>query len=908
MRTRPPAMVRSPWATVLEASAAAVRRRGGRWRLRDWRLRTKLTAVLLIPLTLAGVLGGLRITDLVNEAAGSAALARQISFAQQLGVVVHDLQAERYRMAVIQAGDRAGDPAELSKQIQRVDSSVSSLRAAEASADALPAAAHDQWGPARRAVTTQLSGLVALRRGVRSPGTPPGGVSSRAALAGYSDVIAALLDLHRQALSGAPGLSARQADGIKALAVAQEAASWQHAVLQAGILTDGLSTEQQVMLRTAQARFDAAAAEFGQVGTPVQRSSSFQARVVTDRRRLLDAALEHAVRRAPLEAVPDAWNAAASATVEELWQGQITLLSGLRGDAVQRGDQALRQALRDGSVISVLLLFAVALLIVVVRSLLRPLRALRTAAFEVADRRLPEAIGQMRGADGAAGQARVDPVPVDSREEVGQVARAVDTVHAEAVRLAAEQAQLRSCLNDILLRLSGRNQGLQEQQLRLLQEARAQAGDPALLSRLDQLTGLALRMRRHSDNLLVIAGGTARRAADTPVPVLDVFSAAVAESDDGTRVTVYPPPALTVHAAVVTGLVHLLAELLDNAASAAPWDRIVTLGGSLTGEGALLVEITDPGEGMPAQALAAANDRLASPLDPADPPPAGQAGLFVVRELAAQYGISVRLRQRAGGSGITATVLLPPELVSAELVSAELVSAELASAESAGTAAPEPAPRARGEQAPLRVSVVEAGAGPGDAADLFSPGWLGDGPFSSSRPRTAQEEWLELFGSEAPPDPLAQPEPLAGNPHASGSAEVREQIFEMVSAWFREQTSAAASDSPQLAQTAWGSPFDEGWRAAQALRDPADHGLTEAGLPQRQPRAHLVSDVDSPLSQTLATAAMARTPDDVRNRLGRYQRGLRVGRHARVGPDEQWDETGTPARSFGADGNEYGPI
>src|SRR5262249_10145681 len=104
-------------------------------------------------------------------------------------------------------------------------------------------------------------------------------------------------------------------------------------------------------------------------------------------------------------------------------------------------------------------------------------------------------------------------------------------------------------------------------------------------------------------------------------------------------------------------------------------------------------------------------------------------------------------------------------------------------------------------------------------------------------------------------------------------------------------------------------PLDEGWHAAQALRSPLDHGLTAAGLPKRQPRAHLVSGMDSQLPRTPVPAAVVRTPEDVRARLSRYQRGLRVGRHARVGPDDRHRGTDTSvARPYGDDDDECGPI
>jgi signal transduction histidine kinase len=889
----------APARAMLGGGGAGLRRRGGCWRLRDWRLRTKITAVLLVPLVLAGVLGALRVTELVGKARDSAALARQVGFAQRIGIVVYHLQGERYRVAAMQASGRLTDSAEVQKQVQRVDSAVTMLRAADVGSEAFPAAGGGQWQRVHRAALSRLSGLATFRRTTTAPNATPGDATARNAIAGYSDLIAMLLDLDRQALGGAPDSLARQADGVKALAIAQEQASWEHAVLQAGILTDGLTAEQQVMLRTADARFDAAAEEFGQAVSPAAQQPYFTARAVGDRKRLLDAALDRAVRGAPLETVPGDWNSAASGTVEAIWQGQSTLLSDLRRDTAVRGDQAMREAYWDGAVVAVLLLLAVALLIVVVRSLLHPLRTLRTAAFDVADRRLPEAIEQLSNAAGIPGDTTVDPVPVHSREEVGQVARAFDTVHVQAVRLAAEQAKLRCSLNDVFLRLSGRNQGLLERQQRLIDEVRNQAADPELVRRMSQLDGLATRMRRHSENLLVLAGGTVRRGADAAAPVLDVLSAAVAETEDDQRVMVGPPPAAMVIGPVATDLIHLIAELLDNAVSATPRGAGVTLDGTLTEDKGLLVEVTDAGTGLSPEELQAINAWLVS-APAADVPAAGQAGLLVVRELAAQHGITVRLRQRLGGKGITATVLLPPALVIVDLrvsvarpepaaTPSGNMSAPIASALEGASQAPATAGRSGAQQQPpLQVSVIDEAT----ATDLFSPASvspasLGVVSTPSGRPRTAQEEWLELF---APP----QPEPVSDPPETGAAAtdslgipaaeelpEVREEIFDMVSAWFRERQSASTS------QPEWRSPFDEGWQAAQALRSPVDHELTTAGLPKRQPKAHLVDDVDGRGLPAQAPAVPARTPEDVRGRLSRYQRGLRVGRHARTGPEEQ---------------------
>lgn len=898
--------------------AGALPRRGSRWRLRDWRLRTKLTAVLLLPMLLAGVLGALRVTDLLRKAGDSAALVRQVGFAQKLGIVVHDLQGERYQVVALQASGRLADRTDLQTQMQRVDSSIQALRAADMGAESFPAAARPEWRPVHRAAMSRLSGLAALRRAVLPPDAAAGVVSARTAVGAYSALVGMLLDLESQSLNGAPDELDRKADAAKALAAVEEQASREHAILQVGIYADSLPPDQQATLRAADARLDAAADDFAQMASQAQRQQYFGARTVLDRKRLLDAALDRAVRAAHLDTVPGDWNSAAAGTVETIWQGQTALLSELRTGTSVRGDQATRQAYWCGGVVVVLLLLTVGLLIVVVQSLLQSLRTLRTAAFEVADRRLPEAIEQVRTGDGPPAQTTVDPVPVHSREEVGQVARAFDTVHVQAVRLAAEQAQLRSSLNDVFLTLSSRAQRLLERQRQLIDEARPHATDPVVANCMHQLDRLTTRMRRYSDNLLVLAGGAQRRglaangadgaAGPAPATVQDVLGHAVAEIDDQVRVTVCPPPAATIVGSAATDLVHLIAELLDNAISVTPRDGRVTLGGAVTEDKGLLLEVTDSGPGLSRDELQTINARLAS-APSADPLVAGQTGLFIARELATQHGITLRLRQRlGGGSGITATVLLPPSLVMVDLrpsAAALEPNGRLATQPSSNFATQDPVAveeTAPPEYPPLHVSVVDETA----VADLFSPASVS--PVSRaaavsppSRPRTAHEEWLELFGSpESQPqhEPLAAPGAVADPvtqeaiPAPAGPPEVREEIFEMVSAWFRERQ----SESPTTALPDWESPFDEGWQVAQALRSPADHQLTEAGLPRRQPRAHLVAGMDEQVGEIPGSTGPARTPEEVRGRLTRYQRGLRVGRHARNEPAEHLSCTDTLPR------------
>jgi len=912
-----------PGVAVLGGDFSQLRRRGGWWRMRDWRLGTKLTAVLLVPLLLAGVLGGLRVADSLREAGQLRAVARQVALAQLVGVVVHDLQRERQLVLAEMISPGAVDGAALSSQIQRVDIGITALRSGDSGAADLGSAARESV--AYQDVLTRLSSL-------RKERFAPGPAADPVAV-GYTEAIAVLLELHRAMLGGASDPLRGQAAGLAALAIAKEQLSVQHAVLLAALLSGSLSPEQLGVLRTSDVRFDAAIDGFDDAVPPEQRqryADTVTGDAVATRQRLLDGALsegelgalsegelsERALGAGP-QNVLAGWDVAAIETIDRFRQVETALLDELLTDTTTLGERASHAAIRDAAVVVALLVLAVALLVVVVRSLLRPLRALRTHAFTVADRRLPDAVEHLRSTDNKIGETTVDPVPVYSQEEVGQVARAFDTVHVQAVRLAAEQAMLRSNINDIFLNLAGRSQHLVERQLKLIGKLECGEQDPELLSNLCQLDHLAIRMRRNSENLLVLAGGELLRDAESGSSVLDILGAAVSEIAEYDRVTLRRPPAVIVSGTAAGDLVHLISELLDNATSASPPDNSVTLRSGITEEGDLLVEIIDCGTGLPPGELHAINERLAAPPAP-DASVSRQMGLFVVSKLAARHNISVRLRQRRGDFGITAAVLVPSSLVSAESPAEPLVSGSPARDGAFGTA------WSGTNTETLRVCVVEDAANP----DQLSPSSIGGlMTVRRRRPRTAEEEWFELFGHEEPehgPDrvPPSGSGTVAAVPESETVVAVpqqaREEIFESVSAWFREEHSVSpgqaapeqvapeqAAPDDQIDETSetsetslsppglgrlpmptaleWRSAGDEGWYAAKALGTRVDFEVTTAGLPKRQPGAQLIPGSAGPSRPGLAPSSngSARTAEDVRGRLSSYQRGLRHGRHSR---------------------------
>jgi Histidine kinase-, DNA gyrase B-, and HSP90-like ATPase len=238
-------------------------------------------------------------------------------------------------------------------------------------------------------------------------------------------------------------------------------------------------------------------------------------------------------------------------------------------------------------------------------------------------------------------------------------------VHGQALRLAADQAALQSNVSSMFVNLSRRSQGLVERQLQLIEQLESNEQDPDQLSNLFQLDHLATRMRRNSENLLVLAGTDFSKRNVAPVPLVDVLRAAVSEIEHYQRIVVQAPPQVTVVGRATSDIVHLLAELLDNATNFSPPESQVVMSSMRTPDGSILVEIADSGVGMLEQELTDANRRLTTP-SAVDVSASRRMGLFVVGRLGARHGITVHLGgapMGGPGGGLTASVTLPAHLV-----------------------------------------------------------------------------------------------------------------------------------------------------------------------------------------------------------------------------------------------------
>ncbi|BFO15611.1 hypothetical protein SHKM778_19990 [Streptomyces sp. KM77-8] len=327
-------------------------------------------------------------------------------------------------------------------------------------------------------------------------------------------------------------------------------------------------------------------------------------------------------------------------------------------EASQIADDAQRDALVTGAAVVIALLAAFILAGMVARQMSRSMRQLRNAAFGIAEQRLPMLVDQLSRTDPGRVDTRVAPIPITSTDEIGEVARAFDQVHREAVRLASEQALLRGNINAIFTNLSRRNQSLIEGQLTLLTGLENNEADPDQLEHLFKLDHLATRMRRNGENLLVLAGEEPGRRWDQPVPLVDVIRAASSEVEQYERIELSGVPEAEIHGRSVTDLVHLLAELLENATTFSSPQTKVRVTATRLPDGRVMIEIHDKGIGLTAEDFADINHKLANP-PTVDAAISQRMGLFVVGRLSDRHGIRVQLRPSGEQAGTTSLVMLP---------------------------------------------------------------------------------------------------------------------------------------------------------------------------------------------------------------------------------------------------------
>ncbi|BDB40749.1 hypothetical protein Mkiyose1665_50920 [Mycobacterium kiyosense] len=593
--------------------------------------------------------------------------------------------------------------------------------------------------------------------------------------------------------------------------------------------------------------------------------------------------------------------------------------------AVQaQADDRRSAAVRD--TVLVLAAIAVALLIVLLmaRALVKPLRMLRDGALKVAHTDLEGEIDRVR----AGAEPVPEPLAVYTTEEIGQVAHAVDELHTQALLLAGDEARLRLLVNDMFETMSRRSRSLVDQQLALIDRLERDEEDPERLDNLFRLDHLAARLRRTSANLLVLADAQIGRDQRDPVPLATVINAAVSEVEDYRRVETGAIPDCTVLGSAAGGVIHLLAELIDNALRYSPPNTKVKVSAVRGSEGGVLLRIADSGLGMTDSDRRMANMRL-QPGGTPDPTPenARHMGLFVVGRLASRYGLRVGLRGPStgeSGTGTTAEVYLPlATLVEGQQQRAPApppqrqffkVTPPAAPEGSAGLAA------APGQTGGLSVTSLPRRS-PGSSGITAEPG--GPAPAAQQRePEQSKQKrplptpwWEKGSQSQPPPAPPQQPAKTASDTSAffarRPSPKAPKPAAKPVPAAkpaeppdlkpsgpddddviYQRMLSEIMGDPHDLVQSPdldWKTVWDRGWTAAAEAEERPVEAHTEHGLPMRTPGARLVPGA-AEAAEKPANGGFHPDPDAVRASIGSHFSGVRSGRSQARHSSEQGAE------------------
>ncbi|MFJ6199365.1 nitrate- and nitrite sensing domain-containing protein [Micromonospora sp. NPDC092111] len=615
---------------------------------RLWSVRTQLLAPILVA-TIGLVVLGTTQTGTALDASTDADRARVLAGTATATVrLVHELERELGETAALrQRGGTSGRPL-VDAQQRRVNAAVDRYR--EASRDARRAA--PDLGEVLDGAAGQLDQLDPTRKLALGADTadPSYGTMVESLLAVADALPAQVRD---------PDL-ANGAREVAAVAAQEHLAALERDLLRTVFVRGELARGELVRLGQLRGAQEQRQAEFSRIAGP--QAAAAYARLLTGSdvstaRRMRDSALNAEVEPAGLKTDGDAWYVAQSGAIRRYNLLGRELSEVLDREAVALARDTRRQALLTAGATTTVALVSLATAALLAVRTSRRLRRLRVAALAMAHRELPDRITAIAAGEGAPAEgtaARLTAGISQGRDEVAQVAAAFDTVNRAALRLAGEQAELRLDVTRMAEALARRIRTLITRQLRLLDEFEREEHDPEALARFFQLDHLAARMRRNGENLLVLAGGEPGRALEGAHLLSDVVQAAAAEIEEFPRVEIDVPTA-AVHGPVVGNLVHLIAELLENATVYSPPHTPVHVDGRRTVDG-LTLRVHDQGIGLSTARLAAINERLLAPATLSSAA-AGSMGLHVVAHLAARHGVRVQLHDT--GRGTVAQVEVP---------------------------------------------------------------------------------------------------------------------------------------------------------------------------------------------------------------------------------------------------------
>ncbi len=930
--TSAPSAVPPPPGGGQPPGAGPTPRPASRRALKNWRVRSRLFLLVVIPTVTAVAAGGVFIASSVQSALVYQRVLTLANLSGKITGLVQALQNERedtvrYIVLGNSNGGRGASPSsavppgpELGLLNQDHAITTGWANQVKALADRINGSYSALAQQDTQAAVTAIGNLPAIRAAATGTRLPALIVTRE-----YATAINTLMAVQSQIAVGSSDSTLAGSVRVLGLVTSmKEEASQQQALLTSALRSDLVSLGQfgaahLSAITNAQAQQQGDLNGFDTAATAEQRqlfNNALSGSKVVQAQAQEQQAISLASSKSPIATDPTISDA--SSSLSYVVSGMRSVEQQFADEVISRSGSLHNDAITSAVIFSVavalLLGIALAATTIIGRSMVGPLRRLRNGALEVAGTRLPEVVRRMSETNGESAPLVVEPIDVDSSDEIGEVARAFDQVHKEAVRLAGNEAALRDNINAMFVNLSRRSQTLVQRQIRVITRLEQGEQDSTRLASLFQMDHLATRMRRNSENLLVLAGHELSRRWSRPVALVDVLRAAASEIEQYERVTLDVQPGISIRTEAVSDVVHLTAELVENATSFSAADTPVTLAGRPQHNGWVLIEITDRGVGMGAEEMAQANWRLANP-PVVDVAVSRRMGLFVVARLAARHGIRVRLCPVPSG-GLIAQVWVPGEATTRETSSpaplrsvsaapenraaATFVGRLRAGIEENGYVSPmreagrdegirrdgvAPAPRI-GDR--LRAAELGAGSGPRDAEPGHAGGDQHHGAPSAAKASALSGaetgQHLRAYAGSADQGESTPTGEVVVPPADSLAGHQRLPIFDAVeSDWFRGGRQAIGR--MDHGSGGWSSPADDGWRAAEVVHAPTSDGTTPSGLPKRLPKANLVpgTAAASATSGTSPRSASGRSAEETRDRFASFQRGIRQARAAAAG-------------------------
>ncbi|WP_169949729.1 nitrate- and nitrite sensing domain-containing protein [Microbispora sp. H11081] len=620
-------------------------------------IRFKIFSLLLLPLLMLSAMWGFALKLTVGD---GVVLLNSKTLYDTIGVTSTDLglqiQAERALTVGVLSSGQVGSPALTAQQLKTIASADKFKRTAQE--DAARDAMGDDLVEPLESLLASLDRLPSIRESVAL-----GQADRLYTINAYSAIMDELFALYERLVS-VPDLAIfQQASAMQGMGNAHEMISREDALVRGALISGTMTAQEQNAFGTWVATRRFLYAKNRPILSGEERAPYEQ--VLTsplfDRFSALENLVVNQVRtNGSLPSGIERWSPTVDQLIIKLDSARVKASDALNASAMSVATGVMLRILVAGGLGLVVIIITIIFSVRFGRRLARDLASLRDAALELADVRLPRVVEKLRLGEDVDVEAEAPPIKATGANEVEDVAHAFSSVQRTAVEAAVGQAALRRGISQVFLNLARRKQTLLHRQLTLLDTMQRRTEDPESLEDLFRLDHLTTRMRRHAESLIILSGSAPGRSWRKPVPLVDVVRAAISEVEDYTRVSMAPIPDAALTGTAVADVVHLIAELVENATIFSPPQTKVAVRAEIVANG-LAVEIEDRGLGLMPHEYDEINTRLANPpeFDLAD---SDRLGLFVVGQLAARHEIGVILRGSPYG-GTTAIVLIPRALM-----------------------------------------------------------------------------------------------------------------------------------------------------------------------------------------------------------------------------------------------------